>query len=159
MIVGVVAQRTRLCFVSGIRDAVLFKDFRMLLYFLAILATVLIGNIASGKFKLSFAEQPIAHTEWIWNILGLYAVGFGSVLLGGCPLRQLVLAGSGNSDSGVTVLGYLVGAAICHNFGLASSAAGTTPAGRVAFFICAAVMFAIAILNTSKSASAQGVTA
>lgn len=25
--------------------------------------------------------------------------GFGCVLLGGCPLRQLVLAGEGNSDS------------------------------------------------------------
>ena len=30
-------------------------------------------------------------------------VGWGSVLLGGCPLRQLILAGEGNTDSAVTV--------------------------------------------------------
>ena len=159
LIVGAVAQRSRLCFVGGIRDAVMFKDFRMLICFAVIIGTVLVGNLVTGKFKLSIAEQPITHTEWIWNILGLYLVGFGSVLLGGCPLRQLVLAGSGNGDAGVTVLGFFVGAAICHNFGLASSAAGTTPNGRIAFFICAAVMFAIAGLNVVKSSQTQGVTA
>lgn len=157
LVVGVVAQRSRLCFISGIRDAFLFKDFRMLLCFAAILVTVLAGNLATGKFVMGFAEQPIAHTEWIWNILGLYLVGFGSVLLGGCPLRQLVLAGSGNSDAGVTVLGYFVGAAVCHNFGLASSGAGTTPNGRIAFAVCAVIIFAVAILNTRKSSQTQGV--
>ena len=38
-------------------------------------------------------------------------VGWGSVLLGGCPLRQLILAGRGNGDSAVTVFGMIVGAA------------------------------------------------
>ncbi len=157
LIVGAVAQRSRLCFISGIRDAVMFKDFRMLLCFGIIFATVLLGNVLSGNFRLGIANQPIAHTEWIWNILGLYLVGFGSVLLGGCPLRQLVLAGSGSGDAGVTVLGFLVGAALCHNFGLASSAAGTTPNGRIAVAVCAVVLFAVAVLNTRKAA--QGVTA
>ena len=154
LIVGIVAQRSRLCFISGIRDTVMFKDFKMLIGFGVILATVLLGNIFLGKVKFSFADQPIAHTEWLWNILGLYLVGFGSVLLGGCPLRQLVLAGCGNSDSAVTILGFLVGAAICHNFGLASSGTGTTANGRIAFFICTAVVFAIGILNTKKSSKA-----
>lgn len=151
LVVGVIAQRSRLCFVGGIRDAVLFKDFRMLLCFAVILVTVLIGNVITGGFDIGFEGQPIAHTEWVWNILGLYLVGFGSVLLGGCPLRQLILAGSGNSDSGVTVLGFFVGAAICHNFGLASSGAGVTLNGRIAFVVCAVVVFAIAVLNTRRS--------
>lgn len=159
LIVGIVAQRSRLCFISGIRDAVLFKDFRMLICFAVILGTVLIGNVITGSFKMGFADQPIAHTEWVWNILGLYLVGFGSVLLGGCPLRQLVLAGSGNGDAGVTVLGFLVGAAICHNFGLASSGAGTTPDGRIAFVICALIIFTIAFLNTRRSSQTEGVSA
>jgi len=55
----------------------------------------------------------------------------------------------------VTVLGFLVGAAISHNFGLASSAAGSSPNGRVAFVVCVAVLFIIAALNTVKSAEAQ----
>ena len=158
LVVGVVAQRFRICFIGGIRDAVMFKDFRMLLCFVVILATVAAGNFATGRFHMSFAEQPIAHTQALWNILGLYLVGLGSVLLGGCPLRQLILAGGGNSDAGVTVLGFLVGAAICHNFGLASSAAGTTPNGRIAFVLCLAATLAIAVLNTKKQSSAQGVS-
>jgi YedE family putative selenium metabolism protein len=151
LVVGLVAQRSRLCFISGIRDAVLFKDFKMLFCFIAILVTVLVGNVITGQFKLGMAGQPIAHTEWVWNILGLYLVGFGSVLLGGCPLRQLILSGSGNSDSGVTVLGFLAGAAISHNFGLASSAAGTTANGRIAFAVCAVIIFALAFLNSGKA--------
>ena len=159
LVVGIAAQRSRLCFVGGIRDAALFRDFKMLTPFAAIFVTVLIGNLITGKFNLGMEGQPTAHTEWLWNILGLYLVGVGSVLLGGCPLRQLVMAGGGNSDAGVTVLGFLVGAAICHNFGLASSAAGTTRNGRVAFVICAAIVFGIAIANTVKAKAKRPATA
>lgn len=154
LIVGTVAQRSRLCFISGVRDAVMFKDFRMLLCFGVIVATVLIGNLVTGKFHLGLTEQPVAHIEWLWNVLGLYLVGFASVLLGGCPLRQLVMAGSGNGDAGITVLGFVGGAAICHNFGLASSSAGTTFNGRIAFLICTAIVFIIAFANTKKGESA-----
>ena len=150
LIVGAVAQRSRLCLIGGVRDSVLFRDFHMLIPFVVILVVVFVGNLITGDFNFGFEGQPIAHTEWVWNILGLYLVGFGSVLLGGCPLRQLVMAGSGSSDSAITVLGFLMGAAICHNFGLASSGAGTTSNGHIAFIICAVIIFAIAIFNTKK---------
>ena len=145
LIVGVAAQRSRLCFIAGIRDAVLFKDFHMLIPFSIIMVTVVVSNMVTGKFMIGFENQPIAHTEWVWNILGLYLVGFASALLGGCPFRQLIMAGGGNSDAGVTVLGFFFGAAMCHNFDLVSSSAGTTPNGQVAFVICAAVVFTIAM--------------
>ena len=45
----------------------------------------------------------------------MYVVGFAAVLAGGCPLRQLILAGQGSSDSAVTFLGMLIGAAFAHN--------------------------------------------
>ena len=51
----------------------------------------------------------------------MYAVGFAAVLAGGCPLRQLVLAGQGSSDAGVTVIGMFAGGALAHNLGLAAS--------------------------------------
>ena len=112
LIVGALAQRSRLCMVGGIRDAVMFKDFRLISGFVAIIVAVLVGNLILGSFKLGFAEQAIAHTDGIWNFLGMVLVGWGSVLLGGCPLRQLILAGEGNTDSAVTVAGYVVGAAV-----------------------------------------------
>lgn len=151
LIVGAVAQRTRLCMVGGIRDVVLFKDATLIVGFIAVILVALIGNIAMGSFTLSFEGQPVAHTQHLWNFLGMAVVGLGSVLLGGCPLRQLILAGEGNTDSAVAVLGMTVGAAFCHNFGLASSAAGTTPAGRVACVITLAVMLIIAVCNTKKA--------
>ena len=78
---------------------------------------------------------PVAHTDAVWNFLGMVLAGFGCVLLGGCPLRQLILAGEGNTDSAVTVLGLMVGAAFCHNFGLASSADGPSANGKIAVII------------------------
>lgn len=149
--VGALAQRSRLCMVGGIRDAVLFKDFRLLSAFAAILVAVLVGNLALNKFTLGFAGQPIAHSEWLWNLLGMVLVGWGSVLLGGCPLRQLILAGEGNTDSAVTVTGYIVGAAIAHNFGLASSATGIG-AGPVALTVAVGfvVLAVISAVNLQK---------
>ena len=157
VVVGVLAQRTRLCMVGGIRDMVLFKDSYLLLGFLAIFVAALIGNLLTGNFHPGFvisAEmgQPVAHTDWLWNILGMVLVGFASVLLGGCPMRQLILAGSGNGDSAVTVMGSAVGAAFCHNFGLAASPAGPTAAGKVAVVIGLVVTLFIALMNSRSRA-------
>ena len=148
LVVGVLAQRTRLCMVGGMRDLVLFKETRLLWGFIAILVAALITNLALGGFKLGFAEQPIAHTDGLWNCLGMLLVGFACVLLGGCPLRQLVMSGEGNADSAVTVLGLMVGAAFCHNFGLASSGEGPTPAGKIAVIIGIVVVALIGVVNT-----------
>ncbi len=148
LVVGVLAQRTRLCMVGGTRDLVLFKETRLLWGFLAILVAAFITNIVLGGFKLGMAEQPVAHTDGLWNALGMLLVGFACVLLGGCPLRQLVMSGEGNADSAVTVLGLIVGAACCHNFGLASSPEGPTPAGKIAVIIGIVVVLCIGIVNT-----------
>ena len=156
LIVGALAQRTRLCMVGGIRDVVLFREPKLLMGFGAILVSALVCNlilngVGEATFlHLGFKGQPIAHTDGLWNCLGMLLVGFGCVLLGGCPLRQLVMSGEGNSDSAVTVLGLIVGAAFCHNFGLASSADGPTAAGKIAVLLGIAVVLVIACLNTFK---------
>lgn len=150
LIVGAFAQRTRLCMVGGIRDLILFKDWYLLSGFIAIFVAALIGNVAFGFFKFGFLDQPIAHNDWLWNFLGMTLAGFGSVLLGGCPLRQLILAGEGNIDSVMAVIGMLVGAAFTHNFNLASSAKGPTPNGKIAVIIGFVIVFAIAYFNREK---------
>ena len=155
LIFGAIAQKCRTCFAGSIRDVILMKNFDLITVIGGLFLVMLIFNLATGGFKLSFAGQPVAHSQHIWNILGLYAVGFAAVLAGGCPLRQLILAGQGSSDSAVTFLGLLVGAAFCHNFGLAASAAAAataeTPAvagglgmaGKVAVIGCIVVLFII----------------
>lgn len=146
---GALAQRSRLCTAGGIRDAIMLKDFHLLWGSLSILAAVLIGTLVTGQFKLGLAGQAIAHTDGLWNALGMVLVGWASVLLGGCPLRQLILTGEGNTDSAVTVTGLVTGAAFAHNFGLASSGKGPTSAGMIAVVIglivtaCISVYYAI----------------
>lgn len=152
IIVGVLAQRTRLCMVGGIRDIFLFKDTTLILGFIAIFVTALIGNLVMGYFHPGFLEQPVAHTDGLWNFLGMLSVGFGAVLLGGCPLRQLILSGEGNTDSAITVLGLFVGGAFAHNFALASSAKGPTLNGKIAVIFGLIVMIIIAVMNTKKQA-------
>ena len=159
-VVGAVAYKTRLCMAGGLRDGIMFKDFRLLFGFVAIFVVALIGNLITGKFNLGFAGQPVAHSDHLWSCLGMLLVGWGSVLLGGCPLRQLILAGSGNGDSGVTVLGLIVGAAFAHNFGLAGAAASADAAGgvgtkgRIAIIIGLVVFAIISVMHLPKKEEA-----
>ena len=149
-VVGALCQKSRLCMAGGIRDVFLFKDFNLICGFAAIFVTVLVGNLVLGGFKAGFAEQAVAHTDGVWNFLGMTLVGWGSILLGGCPLRQLILTGEGNTDSAVAVLGMVFGAALCHNFGLASSGAGPTLNGQIAVCIGFAALLAISLMNIVK---------
>lgn len=159
LLVGILAQRTRLCMIGGVRDLVLFKDFRLISGFIAVLVGSFLTNLIlsaltdTAYFVLSFEGQSIAHTDGLWNLLGMFLVGFACTLLGGCPLRQLVLSGEGNSDSSFTVLGLAFGAAIAHNFGLASSADGPTPSGKIAVIACIIIVGAIACINTFRKDS------
>lgn len=61
--------------------------------------------------------------------------GLAFTLAGGCPGRQLFLSGEGDSDAAIFVIGMIVGATFAHNFGLASSGNGATPAGMTALVI------------------------
>ena len=149
LVVGALCQRSRLCMAGGIRDAVLFKDFHLVYGFIAIIVAVLVGNLITGNFKPGFADQPIAHTDGIFNFMGMVMVGWGSVLLGGCPLRQLVLAGEGNSDSAITVFGFIAGAAVAHNFKLASS--GTGIGGGPVLWVLIAGFVILALISVFNS--------
>ena len=150
LLVGGLAQRSRFCMAGGIRDSLLFKDFHLLWGSVALFIVVLVGNLLLGSFKLGFASQPIAHSDGLWNFFGMALVGWGSVLLGGCPLRQTILAGEGNSDSAITMIGMIVGAAISHNFGLASSANGATVNGQIAVGVGALILAAVTLTNLNR---------
>lgn len=149
--VGIGAQRARLCMSGGLRDLIMFKDPHLLYGFISIFAVALVGNLVFGQFKLGFAGQPVAHTDGIWNFLGMTLTGLGAVLLGGCPLRQLIMGSEGNIDSVITVVGMFVGAAFAHNFGLAASAAGVPFNGKVAVIIGLVVVSAIGWFNLDRT--------
>ena len=160
LVFGAFAQKSRMCFAGSMRDIILMKNFDLFSVIAGLFVVMLAFNVATGRFVLGFHTPGIiAHSDHLWNVLGMYAVGFAAVLAGGCPLRQLILAGQGSSDSAVTVLGMFFGAALCHNFGLAASGtalnaetkevvAGAVPLnGKVACIICILVCFAIAFTH------------
>ena len=166
IIVGVLAQRSRMCMVGGLRDTMMFGDMHLLWGFIAIFVTVLIGNLCLHTFKLGFTSQPVAHSSHVWNFLGMLLAGWGSVLLGGCPLRQLILAGSGNADSAVTVFGMIVGAAFAHNFGLAGNAdavneageyvvGGISTKGKVAVLLGIVIVLVLSVVNSKQKEEAK----
>ena len=83
-------------------------------------------------------------------------VGLCSVLLGGCPIRQTVLASQGDGDAGVTVLGLIIGAAFAHNFSLASSPKGVTSNGKIAVIVGILFVLFLAysvVINNKESKS------
>mgnify|MGYP001284000510 CR=1 FL=1 len=154
-VVGILAQRSRLCMAGGIRDLFLIRDPHLFRGFVMIFVVALVLNMAVGSFKLGFAEQPVAHSDGLWNFLGMVLVGLGSVLLGGCPLRQCILAGEGDADAAITFFGMLTGGAFAHNFAIAASPAGVTTNGKVAVLVGIIVVAAIGYLSMPKSVAAK----
>jgi YedE family putative selenium metabolism protein len=135
LFVGFLAQRSRFCTMGAIRDFVLFRQTHLLSGAIALVMVAFITNLILGQFHPGFAKQPVAHTMSLWNFGGMVLAGLAFALAGGCPGRQLFLAGEGDGDAAVFVLGMIVGAGFSHNFGLASSPAGVGPYGVTAVII------------------------
>ncbi len=152
LVLGAIIQKTRFCTGGAIRDLILIKNPTLFIGFAAVFIFALAGNLIFNfeSFNLGFADQPIAHSEHLWNFLGLTLVGMCSVMLGGCPLRQTILAGEGNMDSGAVVLGMIIGAAFSHNFGLAASGEGVPVNGKIALIIAIIITVIIGLTALNK---------
>ncbi|MBQ7561951.1 MAG: YedE-related selenium metabolism membrane protein [Synergistaceae bacterium] len=147
LLVGWLAQRSRFCTVGAIRDFLMMGDAYLLKGIIAFTLAAFAGNYALGTFKPGFESQPVAHSNQLWNFLGMVLSGLAFTLAGGCPGRQLIMAGEGDSDAGIFIIGMLTGAAIAHNFSAASSGAGLGPNGiyvtviGLIFCLCVGVCF------------------
>jgi len=148
--VGFLAQRTRLCFVGGWRDLVLIRDTYLFSGIAAFFLAALVANLVLGNVHWGFEGQPIAHDNHLWNFFSMTLVGLGATLLGGCPLRQMILSGEGDNDAGVTFLGLIVGAAVAHNFLLPSSAAGPSDWGPIAVIVGLAFAVGVGLIMRDR---------
>ncbi|MCW4010349.1 MAG: YeeE/YedE family protein [Candidatus Bathyarchaeota archaeon] len=132
LIIGYVAQRARMCFVGGIRDYFLVKDTHLLKAPVAFL----IGAVAIFGVAYLFSSAPVwpwaatkallpipgaplsgAASTPLWTnvflaVLGGVGLGLFSVLAGGCPLRQHVMASEGDKSSISYLGGFYVGAVV-----------------------------------------------
>ncbi|MBW2604674.1 MAG: YedE-related selenium metabolism membrane protein [Deltaproteobacteria bacterium] len=133
--IGFLAQRSRFCTMGAFRDLILFRQAHLFWGLLSLVVFAFITNLMVGQFHPGFAKQPVAHTMQVWNFGGMVLAGLAFALAGGCPGRQLFLAGEGDGDAAIFVLGMIAGAGFAHNFGLASSPKGVGPHGIVAVII------------------------
>jgi uncharacterized protein len=158
LIAGAILSLTGFCAVSAARQ-VFAGPRRMLFATVCLIAGYAAFSICTGRFSLSFANQPVSHNDHRWNILSMLLVGLTGVMAGGCPVRQIVLAGEGNGDALVTAAGILIGGALAHSFQLASTASGATERGQAAVLtglaICIAYAAAVTWLNRRASTNAR----
>ncbi len=132
IVIGFIAQQSRFCTMGAFRDLLLFKQTHLLSGIIALVVSAFIVNLILGQFHPGFVKQPVSHSLSLWNFSGMALAGLAFALAGGCPGRQLFLAGEGDGDAAVFVLGMIAGAAFSHNFGLASSPKGIGPHGMAA---------------------------
>lgn len=133
LVLGFLAQGSRFCITGSIRDVLLMGRRAPLLWGGGVfIFTALAINFLTGRFNPGFAGQPGSHQEYLWSFLGMVLVGWFSVIIGGCPFRQLVKSGEGDTDAAVVVAGMFLGGAIVQSWNLAANSAGVPPGGKIA---------------------------
>ncbi len=148
IVIGALAQRSGLCITGGIRNLFLAREFTLLSGVLAALFSAFALSMILGSFHLGVYAQPSSHLAHGWTFLAMFLVGFASVLIDGCPFRQLIKAGAGDVDAAITTLGMLFGAALVYGWTMRSTSAGPTFGGEVA--VLSGLIFSILVALTVR---------
>ncbi len=148
LLIGAFAQRSGLCITGGIRNFLLARERTLLNGVITAFLVALILSIILGQFRWGMKAQPASHLNHGWTFLAMVLVGFGSILIDGCPFRQLIKAGEGDVDAGITALGMLVGGALVYAWTLRSTSAGPTYEGKIAVLI--GLVFTLVIALTFR---------
>ena len=116
VVIGYVGQRSRMCFVAGIRDYIIVRDTFLLKGLIAfgLVAWIAfpLSGLVGGEFVGEFG-RPVLQTALL-AIAGGFGVGYFSVLANGCPFRQHVLAAQGVVGSIIYLAGFFTGAVTFH---------------------------------------------
>ena len=113
----------------------------------AILAPKLLGITLTEALIMGSVIAAVSPAVIVPRMIKIMEEGRGTKK----SIPQLILAGEGNGDSVMAVLGMAAGAAVAHNFSLASSA-GTGPGinGKIAVVIAIVMLLAIAAIKTAR---------
>lgn len=150
---GALAQRSRFCITGSIRNFMLMRLRTPALPGLLIfIVTALAVNAATGKFNFGYYGQPGAHLDFIWSFLGMGLVGWISVLIGGCPFRQLIKAGEGDADAALVVIGMFIGGALAQSWGIAATASGVSIYGKISVLAGIAILLLGSLLFRERTA-------
>ncbi|MGI8563194.1 MAG: transporter [Candidatus Dormibacter sp.] len=125
LLIGYVGQRSRMCFIGGVRDFMLVRDGELLKGLLAFFVTAWTAFAVAGLMGLlgdgwSRGGLSVAAAGWTVGLLAQgwmlaiavvagFAVGLFSVFANGCPFRQHVLAAQGDGNAALYLAGFYGG--------------------------------------------------
>lgn len=155
VVIGALAQRSGLCVTGGIRNYILAREKTLLNGLLTAFFVAVVFSLLLGQFSLGLNAQPASHLSHGWTFLAMALVGLGSVLIDGCPFRQLIKAGQGDVDAGVATLGMLVGGALVYLWFIGSSSGGPTFQGKIAVLVGLIFSIAAAMAYRKKGRSGR----
>ncbi len=138
IVLGYLAQRSRICFIGGLRDFILVHDTELLKGAIAFFVTAWLAFSVAGSFGLLDWQQApagaaatgaasgmamsasaprldLSGINWQrWALIGAAGIALGlcSTLANGCPTRQHVLAAQGVRDSRLYLVGFYLGVVI-----------------------------------------------
>ncbi len=124
-----------LTFAGGVLTSLGPCNIAMIPLVIAFVGGALLVSLLTGRFQPGFYGQPGAHTDLLWSGLGMLLVGWISALIGGCPFRQLVKSGEGDSAAGLVVIGMLLGGGIVQSWEIAATSSGVSTAGKAAVLV------------------------
>ena len=145
LLIGALAQRSRFCVTGSIGNFIVSGDRSLLSGLVSMLVFAFGASWLLGQFSPGLEGQPGSHLAYGWSFLGMALVGVTSIMIGGCPFRQLVLAGQGSSDAGASVLGMVAGGALVQGWGITSTNMGPTVTGQVATLLGLALVLVLGV--------------
>ena len=133
--IGALAQRSGLCVTGAVRNFILVREKTLLNGLLTAFVVAVVFSLLLGRFKWGMNAQPASHLSHGWTFLAMTLVGLASILIDGCPFRQLIKAGQGDVDACVASLGMLLGGATAYAWLIRSTSAGPTFQGKISVLL------------------------
>ncbi len=159
LVIGSFAQISGFCITGGLARLFLWgprevhgcpKSTGLLMAIGSFVLTAAAASLLAGQFSFDLTVHAGLSESYLWDILGMGLVGFGSVLIKGCPFRQLILSGQGDTDAGAAVMGMLVGGALVQNWGIAATSTAVPFWGKIAVLSGIIFLFIIGLLYRER---------
>lgn len=116
LLLGVVSQRSRVCFVQAFREPFLTGDTRHTKAMLLGLLVSIVGFTLVKAAIFEKAEEFVRPTFWVGSLLGGLVFGVGMVLAGGCGGGTIWRAGEGHVKLWLALAGYVFSASLARDW-------------------------------------------
>jgi len=153
LVIGALAQRSGLCITGGFRNFFLVRETTLLYGVITFFISAMLLSLITGQFHFGLNGQPASHMGHGWTFLAMTLVGLASVIIDGCPFRQVIKAGQGDVDAGITCFGMMPGAAVVITWLLRSTSAGPSFNGKIA--VLCGLIFCLVVVLSYRSSSGK----